>query len=168
MENECDEIVEMAEGPSVCVSEHGAETPHRAGMVQEESAYGTKIRVDLSYERTLDVVRSTLADEGFLIAGDMELRDKLGFRPEDRFPRYTVLSVMDPELARAALDLDLDSGLLLTWTVGVQELVGGAIVDASDPIVLFELIDGTELREIGLQGKRKLQTVLNRAASYGL
>ena len=161
---ECDEIIEMAEGPSVCAPTEEA-VDRDTLAVQEQCAYGMKAWAKLSYDEALARVRHALGEHGFVIACEMDVRalmhDKLG----SVFPQYTILGVCVPEMMHQALELDRDMGLMLPFHVIVYEQGGGSVIAAVDAIAQIALADGRDLRDLARDAKEKLRGIINHAAS---
>jgi uncharacterized protein (DUF302 family) len=63
------------------------------------------------------------------------------------------------------LELDRDIGLLLPFSVVVYEDGEETVIAAIDPIALFSLADGSQLREIALEAKEKLRDAINHVAA---
>lgn len=164
MPDECKEIFEVAEGPSVCAPvEEERALPSVA--VQQEAAYGIKVWIQKPYDEVLQSTRKALAHEGFGVVTEIDVRklfqEKLGIA----FPRYQILGVCNPEWAHQALDLDKDIGLLLPCNVVVYEQSNGTVVEAMDPIAMMALAGGDELQRLARTVKHSLQTVINHVAS---
>lgn len=157
-------ITEVAEGPSVPVRSK-ADLERHAAAVQEKSAYGIKISVDRPYDRILGSVRDALKEEGFGVITEIDLqqtfKEKLGIE----FQQYVILGACNPWYAHQAIELDIDVGLLLPCNVVVYERAGGTVVEAIDPIAQLALADSSELRELAIAIKQKLQNVINRVAA---
>jgi uncharacterized protein (DUF302 family) len=163
-DRECEEIIETAEGPSVCApSEQHAELETDA--VQETCAYGMKVWVRFSHDEALAAVRHALAERGFIIAWEMDVRalmhEKLGIA----YPGYTILGVSDPTTMHEALDLDRDMGLMLPFHVIVYQQGGGSVIAAIDTIAEMAIADGRDLRELARTSKEKLREVIDRVAA---
>jgi uncharacterized protein (DUF302 family) len=143
-------ITEVAEGPSIC-------TP-------EESVFGTKMWMDTPFDETLGTVRRALDAEGFGIVGEIDVGQVLRAEPGVPFPRYVIIQAWYPTYARQALQADMDSGLVMPHNVIVLERSEGTVVAAVDPIAQFRLVDGSELHDLAVAIKKKLQAVLDRVA----
>lgn len=165
MKKECEQIIEMAEGPSVCVDEYDENPEHFISAVREEVAYGIKVRVSKPYDQAVSSVRESLAREGLDILSEINVQklfqDKLG----QRYPRYTILGVNSAELLHRALDHDQDVGLLMPCNVVIYEHGADSVVEAVDPIALFAIADGGGLRDVSLDIKQRLQTAIDHVAS---
>ncbi|GEM_PF-3004888 len=165
MEEQCERgITEIAEGPSVCAPAEGRGA-HYPSAVLEEAAFGTKMWLERPFGETLDALRRALDVEGFEIAVEIEVDKLLRADPGVRFPRYTIVEAWYPSYSQQALQADMDSGLLLPHNITVFERSNGTVVSAVDPITQFRLIDGSELRDLAVIIKQRLQDVLDRVAS---
>jgi uncharacterized protein (DUF302 family) len=163
-DRECEEIIEMAEGPSVCApSEEHAE--HPALAVQEGCAYGIKVRLQIPYDEALSAVRHVLGESGFVITGETDVRELMQGRLGIMYPRYTILHVCDPDILHQSLELDRDLGLLLPHHVIVYEQSGGSVIAAIDTMAQIALADGRDLRSLARMAKEKLRDVINRVAA---
>jgi uncharacterized protein (DUF302 family) len=140
-------ITEVAEGPSIC-------TP-------EESVFGTKMWMDTPFDETLGMVRRALDAEGFGIVGEIDVGKMLSADPG---ARYVIIQAWHPTYARQALMADMDTGLVMPHNVIVLERSEGTAVGAVDPIAQFSLVDGSELHDLAVAIKQKLQDVLDRVA----
>jgi len=163
-DRECEEIIETAEGPSVCApSEQHAE--RETSAFQEECAYGMKVWIRLPHDEALAAVRHALGERGFTIACEMDvgrlIRDKLGIT----YPGYTILGVSLPDAMHQALELDRDMGLILPHHVIVYEQSAGSVIAAVDVIAEMAIADGRDLREIARVSNEKLREVINLASS---
>jgi uncharacterized protein (DUF302 family) len=162
-EERCSEIIEMAEGPSVCA--HPGEESRTPPAVLEESAYGIKMLVDKPFEDTLASTRRALSDEGLSVVSEMDVRGTMEGMLGTEYPSYTILGTCSPALLREVLEKDKDMGLLLPLNVVVYAHSGGTVVEAIDPIAQFSVAGDHGVRDIAVSAKRKLQDVIDRIAS---
>jgi len=151
-------ITEVAEGPSICTPE--SEDAKHPTALQEESAFGTKIWLNRPFDETLGAVRSALTAEGFQIVGEIDVTDS--------DVKYVILEAWHSTYARQALRADMDMGLVMPHNVVVFERSEGTVVAAVDPITQFRLVDGSELHDLAVAIKQKLQDVLDRVAGTGI
>lgn len=161
MAEECKEIIEVAEGPSVCAHPE-SEHPH---ATQQEAAYGIKVWIERPYDEVLQSTRKAIVHEGFGVVTEIDVRKLLQEKLGLAFPSYAILGVCNPKWAHQALELDRDIGLLLPCNVIVYEQSNGTIVEAADPIALMALAGGKDLQHLARTVKHALQTVINHVAS---
>ncbi|MHB0912455.1 MAG: DUF302 domain-containing protein [Armatimonadota bacterium] len=154
MDKECDEVIEIAEGPSICVESHAA-------AVLRESGYGVKVWIDRPHEAVLDSARRALSLEGIDVLWETDVRGLLG----EAGPRHIILGVSRADWMRRALDLDRDIGLLLPFNFAVYEEGAGTVVEAVDPISLLAVADGDDLRELARTVKQKLMDAVDHVAA---
>jgi len=157
-------ITEVAEGPSIPAQPETKLEQH-ADAVQEESAYGIKIRVDRPYDSVLASVREALKEEGFGIIAEIDVRRTFKEKLAIEFPQYVILGACNPRYAHLAMELDMDIGLLLPCNVVVYERAGGTVVETIDPIAQLALADSSDLRDLAIAVKQNLQDVINRVAA---
>lgn len=162
-EERCTEIIEMAEGPSVC-ARHGEEirTPP---AVLEESAYGIKMWVDKPFDEVLASARRALAGEGFRVAVEMDVRGMMEEHLGIEYPGYTILGSCSPSMVRELLEIDKDMGLFLPCNVVVYQRDRGTVVEAIDPIAQFSIAGDHGIRDIAISVKQKLQDAINKIAA---
>src|SRR5687768_9601189 len=96
--------------------------------------YERSITVHLPYAEAVTRVREALAEQGFGILTEIDvratLRDKRGLEMED----YVILGACNPDLAHQALEVDRAIGVLLPCNVVVSAAgAGGSTVRVLDP-----------------------------------
>lgn len=164
MEKECAEVVEVAEGPSICASEQKP-TERHAAAVRQESAYGIKVWVEMPFDDVLAAARRALDEEGFRVVSDLDVRELFEGDLGVRYPEYRILGVVHPELSQQALDLDRDAGLLIPLNLVVYEQHEGSTIEAVDPIALFSLAGNSDLDDLARTIKARLQDVVDHVAA---
>lgn len=92
-----------------------------------DTRYGkVKDLPDLSYDEAVERVTEALADEGFGVLTEIDVREKMREKLGEDFRRYVILGACAPELAHRALQEEDSVGLLLPCNVVVAEDDGGA------------------------------------------
>jgi len=165
MEEEPGEIVEIAEGPSVPAPPEEQPAERHAAAVLRECAYGIKVWVEKPYEEALDATKRALAEEGFDVVTQIDVRQLLHEKLGVKFPHYAILGALPLQSAHAALDLDRDIGLLLPFNLVVCEQSGGTIVEAIDPIAHLAIADSADLEDLARAIRQKLQDVIDHVAA---
>jgi uncharacterized protein (DUF302 family) len=114
----------------------------------------------MSYADAVDTLRQVLAEQGFGVLTEIDvratLREKRGVEMED----YVILGVCNPDLAHQALEVDRSIGVLLPCTVVVRAQGEGAVVHLLDPGIMAELTQLEELQPIADEAGRRLEAVL--------
>jgi uncharacterized protein (DUF302 family) len=104
-------------------------------MIEEK--YYFKTTVDMPYKEAVEMVREKLADEGFGILTEIDVKATLKKKLDVDFKPYVILGACNPPLAYKTLQVEEQIGLMLPCNVVVQEAVGGkSIVAALNPLVV--------------------------------
>lgn len=123
--------------------------------------YGITITLDTPFEQTVDRVRAALAEQGFGVLTEIDVRAtmqaKLGAEMED----YLILGACNPPLAHRALSAERQIGLLLPCNVVVRAASdGGTLVEAMDPQLMVKVTERAELREVADEAATRLRAAL--------
>ena len=159
MDKECTDIIEVAEGPTVC-----APPGHHPTAVREESGYGMKVWVQQPYAEVLSATRRVLDEEGLEVLTEIDVRRILAEKLGAQFIHYTILGACSPAWMHQALETDIDVGLLLPCNIVIYEHEDGTIIEAVDPIALLAIAGGRELTDLARVIKAKLQDVVDHVS----
>jgi len=122
--------------------------------------YFDRIRLDVPYGEAVGKVRAALAEQGFGVLTEIDVRAtlkaKLGVEMED----YVILGACNPPLAHRVLDVDRTVGLLLPCNVVVRAEDGGSVVEVLDPRVIATVADRAELGPVAEEAGRRLAAAL--------
>ncbi len=111
------------------------------------------------------VIRATesLADEGFGVLTEIDVKATLKKKLDVDFKRYVILGACNPQLACEAMTGEPFIGVLLPCNVLVMEREGGgSIVAALKPTAAFSLVDNPDVAPIAEQVEEKMRRVLDR------
>jgi uncharacterized protein (DUF302 family) len=116
-----------------------------------------------AFEDAVDRTRKALADQGFGVLTEIDmkatLKAKLGQDMED----YLILGACHPPLAHRAVNVDRQIGLLLPCNVTVRvdpNDDNAVIVDAINPQVMVELVDKPGMQAVADDVATKLQSAI--------
>jgi uncharacterized protein (DUF302 family) len=127
--------------------------------------YSETILLDLPYGRAVEQVREALAEQGFGVLTEIDvratLRDKHGEDMED----YLILGACNPQLAHRALGVDRSLGLLLPCNIVIRSVDDGTLVEFLDPQVMVAVPELDELAPLAEDAGRRLAAA--RAALVG-
>jgi CheY-like chemotaxis protein/uncharacterized protein (DUF302 family) len=160
---EADELVAVV-GQAIQSRVH-ADTTRRPAA--KDTAYALARELpSLPYDDAVTRVTQLLADEGFGVLTEIDVRATLKKKLGLTFPRYVILGACNPELAHRALSSEPLIGVLLPCNVMVTERPDdGSIVAAFNPAAAFALVDNPELLPISEEVLARLRDVLDRLAS---
>jgi uncharacterized protein (DUF302 family) len=107
-------------------------------------------------------VRAALGEQGFGVLTEIDvratLRDKLGVDMAD----YLILGACNPSLARRAIDVDPDIGLLLPCNVLVRaDGPDTTLVQAVDPQMMVNVTGRADLEAVADEASGRLRAALD-------
>ncbi|MBL7074459.1 DUF302 domain-containing protein [candidate division KSB1 bacterium] len=129
----------------------------------EKTGYGIRKELTLPYEEVVAKVRKALAEEGFGVLTEIDVKETLRKKLDVDFRRYIILGACNPPFAYQSLQAERDIGLLLPCNVIVYEDdKGQAVVAAIDPEAAMGMIDNPQLTAIASQIREKLERVIEK------
>jgi uncharacterized protein (DUF302 family)/effector-binding domain-containing protein len=117
---------------------------------------GLSVQVSDGFAPTVERTRTALRDNGFGVLTEIDLRERIGAEFED----FLILGVCAPELAKRALDVDRQAGLLLPCTVAVRTDGDHTVVEALDPTILVHATGLAELAPVATEARERLTAAL--------
>ena len=113
---------------------------------------------DVAVERTTEL----LAEEGFGVLTEIDVKATFKKKLDLDFKRYVILGACNPELAHQALSGEPILGVLLPCNVVVMDREGGGVIVAAlKPTAGFSLVDNPEVAPIAEQVEEKMRKVLD-------
>jgi len=122
--------------------------------------YGFTRTVNLPYETAVERVTEELRNQGFGVLTTIDVRGTLKQKLNVEFTKYVILGACNPPLARRALEVEMNIGLLLPCNVIVYEKDGKTVVGVFNPLMMVPLVGKAELGTIAAEAKQKLEAVL--------
>ncbi|MEU0913277.1 DUF302 domain-containing protein [Streptomyces althioticus] len=125
-------------------------------------SYDRTVRLaEADFDTATAAVRQALADQGFGILTEIDVRAtlkaKLGHDMED----YLILSACSPPLAHQALEADRSIGLLLPCNVVVRRDGDHTLVQALDPGTMVTLTGLDALKPVADEATARLDAALS-------
>ena len=135
----------------------------------EETRYGLRVTVPLTYDRAVERTTAALKDEGFGVLTTIDVQDTLKRKLDVDFRKYTILGACNPPLAHRALQAELDGGLLLPCNVIVYETGPDAcVVAAMAPLTMMGIVgDNPALATVAHEADARLRRALAALTSSG-
>ncbi|AIY90627.1 DUF302 domain-containing protein [Geoglobus acetivorans] len=122
---------------------------------------GYKKTVNLSFEEAVRKAREKLAENGFGILCEIDVRKTIKEKTGEDFDNYIILGACNPHYASQALRADRDFGLLMPCNVVVYEENGRVVVSAVAPLKLAEQFGNEEVMEVASTVEEKLKKVID-------
>ena len=128
--------------------------------------YVLRQRIDATPREAEERIRAALADEGFGVLTEIDVRETLRAKLDVETPPYRILGACKPQYAHQAIEIDAAIGGLLPCNVVVREHPdGGSELIAIDPNAMMALTEVPEMTEIASQVREELDRALRAAAS---
>jgi uncharacterized protein (DUF302 family) len=123
-------------------------------------AYTISTTLQRPYDRTVADVRAALADQGFGILTEIDLRATLKAKLDVDVPAHVILGACRPQLAHQALAIDPSIAAVLPCNVAVRALDDTTtIVEAFDPEAMTRLA-GEALAGVAADARARLTAAL--------
>lgn len=117
---------------------------------------------DLDYDAAVQRVTELLAEEGFGVLTEIDVKETLKKKLDIDFRRYVILGACNPPLAHQALSAEPDIGVLLPCNVCVGERDGGGVrIAAMNPAAAFTLIGNPDINPVADEVRARLQRVVD-------
>lgn len=118
---------------------------------------------ELEYDDAVAKATDLLADEGFGVLTEIDVKATLKKKLDLDFKRYVILGACNPHLAHQAMTGEPFIGVLLPCNVVVMERAGGgSIVSALKPSAAFSLVDNPDVAPVADEVEEKMRRVLER------
>jgi uncharacterized protein (DUF302 family) len=95
--------------------------------------------------------RATLADKGFGILTEIDVKATLKKKLDVEMPAYRILGACNPKMAHEAIGIEPRVGAMLPCNVILREVDGGVEVSAIDPVASMQAINNPELKAVAGQ-----------------
>jgi uncharacterized protein (DUF302 family) len=127
--------------------------------------YGFEAELQVPYEEAVTLTREALAEAGFGVLTEIDVKATLKRKLDAEFRPYVILGACNPPLAHRALSSELKIGLLLPCNVIVYagDAPGRSVVAVLDPVVQLGVTGRDDLKPLASQVQGLLKQVLEHA-----
>jgi len=124
------------------------------------NVYSFSIKVNADLSAVEDKIIAALADEGFGVLTEIDVKATLKKKLDlDKRP-YKILGACNPQLANQAIDAEPDIGVLLPCNVVLrQDENGQNIVTFMDPAAVLTLVDREGVADLANEVRARLKRV---------
>jgi uncharacterized protein (DUF302 family) len=129
----------------------------------QHSKYGFSKTLDVPYKEAVEKARAALAEEGFGVLCEIDIKQKLKEKLGVDFRNYVILGACNPPLAYQTLQQEINIGLLLPCNVIVYEAdeAGKSVVAAIDAKAMLSVVgDNATLDAVATEVNEKLKRVV--------
>lgn len=123
------------------------------------------VRVPSSHDETVERVRALLADAGFGVLTEIDIRATLQAKLGVEVPPQVILGACRPQLAHRALEADPRVAALLPCNVVVAADEAGTRVDVLDPGVMSTLSTAPGMAEVAAEARELLAGMMDTLRS---
>ncbi len=120
-----------------------------------------RIEVGTTYDDTIGRVTDALADQGFGVLTEIDVRQTLKDKLDIDVEPQVILGACNPQLAHRALEIDPRVAALLPCNVVVRTENGRTVVEALDPKLIAEVPDNPALAPIAEEAGQRIQAALD-------
>ncbi|MGW0024357.1 DUF302 domain-containing protein [Rhodococcus sp. NPDC003383] len=121
-----------------------------------------------SFAEAVERTRKALADQGFGILTEIDMKATLKAKLGEDMEDYLILGACNPPLAHRAVNVDRQIGLLLPCNVVVRADPadpGAVLVDAMNPRLMVQVADQPGLGEVADDATVALQAAIDSLAA---
>lgn len=132
--------------------------------------YTLSVTTDRGYEETVEAVREELAEAGFGVLTEIDLRSTLKAKLDVDVAPQVILGACRPQLAHQALQADPSIAALLPCNVVVRSTgETSTVVEAFDPAVMTSFAGDADetLRQVSTDARARLSAALAAVADRG-
>ena len=131
------------------------------------SGYTLGVTLAVPYDTAVTQIREALADEGFGILTEVDLRKTFREKLDVEVDQQVILGACRPQLAHRALAADPSVAALLPCNVVVRSLGPQTTrVEAFDPSVMVTMSGSEALAEVASDARTRLRAALDALASH--
>lgn len=126
------------------------------------SDYTMTVTLDRAYDDVVPQVRAALAEQGFGVLTEIDVRATMKAKLDVDLPAQVILGACRPQLAHRALEATPSLGTLLPCNVVVRtEPDGRTAVEVIDPEAMARLEDSPVIREVADEARTRLRAALD-------
>jgi len=126
-----------------------------------ETRYGMRVELPVSYEEAVEKATAALKTEGFGVLTTIDVKQTIKQKLDKDFRKYVILGACNPPIAYQALSAETDIGLLLPCNLVVYETTPGrSAVAAVAPLVTLGRVGNEALGPLGAEVDAKLRRVM--------
>ncbi|MFN7167611.1 MAG: DUF302 domain-containing protein [Pannonibacter sp.] len=103
------------------------------------------------FDEVEDRTRQALADKGFGVLTEIDVRATMKKKLGVEMPDYKILGACNPEMAHRAIELEPRAGAMLPCNVILRAVSGGVEVSAIDPVASMQAINNPALHAVASQ-----------------
>jgi uncharacterized protein (DUF302 family) len=124
---------------------------------------GLSTTLHTSFEEAVQRTRAALAEQGFGVLTEIDMRATLEAKLGEKIEDYLILGACNPSLAHRAVGVDRRIGLLLPCNVVVRRDLdsdNAVLVEAMNPQVMVQVTEEQALQPVAEEATERLRAAL--------
>lgn len=118
---------------------------------------------DSDFRAVEERIRTTLAERGFGVLTEIDVKATLKKKIGVDMAPYTILGACNPDMAHKAITLEPQIGAMLPCNVILRQVDEGIEISAIDPVASMQSIDNDELHAVAGQVRDMLAEAVHAA-----
>jgi len=118
---------------------------------------------DGDFEQVDSRVRAALAEKGFGILTEIDVKATMKKKLDVEMDSYLILGACNPKMAHQAIGIEPKVGAMLPCNVILRQVDGGVEVSAVDPVASMASIDNARLTEVASEVQAMLVDAIRSA-----
>lgn len=127
--------------------------------------YSLAIETDRDFDEVLAATRAALADEGFGVLTEIDVKATMKAKLDVDRDEYVILGACNPSLAHQALEAEPELGVLLPCNVVVYRTAGRTRVSAVAAEQMLGMVGNEQLKPVAGEVAQRLDRVLAAIAA---
>lgn len=124
--------------------------------------YLNSLTLELPFDETMASVRAALADQGFGVLTEIDVKSTMKAKLDADMDDYVILGACNPPLAYRALQTEPSIGILLPCNVVVRSAgPGHTLVEVVDPSTMVTLTGNDAIAPVAAEVSDRLRAVLD-------
>lgn len=122
-----------------------------------------RIFSDETFEAVDERVRKSLADNGFGVLTEIDVKATMKKKLDVEMDPYLILGACNPKMAHQAIGMEPRVGAMLPCNVILRAVDGGVEVSAIDPVASMTAIENPDLKSVAAQVRDLLSKAVKAA-----
>ena len=121
----------------------------------------TRSIADSSFDATVARTREALAEQGFGVLTEIDVKATLKKKLDADVDDYLILGACNPTMAHQAMQMEPRIGAMLPCNVILRKVDNAVEVSAIDPVASMAAVDNDDLKSVAGQVREMLQKVVD-------